>query len=114
MTLQKVLQILQNLFFCFYFFSLLLHNYKSQLKIMSNLFLTNEKNPFVGFTTKWIENYINTVNKLIMINSKDYHAPVLKNGKKPIIYKIPYMIPIWEKGLQIAKKELYNRKNNSK
>jgi hypothetical protein len=65
---------------------------------MSDLFLSNQKNPFVGFPTDWICRYVKTVELLLYQNSKLYVAPTLKNGKKAKFYPMPWMLPAWQKG----------------
>lgn len=75
---------------------------------MSDLFLSNKKNPFIGFSKDWLEKYVANVKNLIHTNSEDYVAPY-KNGKRLKLSKTPWMLPIWKNGLELAQEELKNR-----
>jgi hypothetical protein len=82
----------------------------NQLKIDFKISLT-QSNPFSAMTTEWIEKYIVHVKALLVQNHKNYHAPInLKTGKQGKVYKMPWMVELWEKGLKIAEQELSTRK----
>jgi hypothetical protein len=79
---------------------------------MSNLFLT-ATNPFIGFTNQWIINYINHTTELIHQHSPKFIPPLNKKTgqrQKPLL--MPWMLPTWNKGLEMAKHELERRKES--
>ena len=78
---------------------------------MSDLFLSNSQNPFIGSSTNWIKKYISTVENLLHQNSKDFVPPTLKNGQRGRHLAMPWMVPTWQKGLEIARKELSKRES---
>lgn len=76
---------------------------------MSDLFLSSS-NPFVGFKTDWILGYVKAVTTLLEQHKPNYVFPVnKKTGKQTRPALMHWMVPLWERGLALAKAELERR-----
>lgn len=76
---------------------------------MSNT-LISQKTPFESFDTNWINRYVNHVTNLINQHDPSFVPPInKKTGKRTKPLLMPWMLPTWNKGLQMAKCELETR-----
>jgi hypothetical protein len=72
----------------------------------------NTTDIFKGFSTEWVERYVSEVGIQIEKNKSEGQVYNKKLDRYYTPTRIPWMIPIWERGVELAKQELLIRKES--